>query len=343
MSTLIAFIVVFGTIVFIHELGHFLVAKLAGVKVFEFSLGFGPQLIRKRIGETVYSLRLLPLGGFVKLAGMDEAEELEDAVTDDDPRNFNRKPLAWRMATIAAGPTMNFLLAIILFTVFYMTVVVPPTIGFVAPDSAAEQGGVQSGDEIIAINGQSVDTSQEIVKKIQQSAERPLTLTVQRGNETVTLEVTPQGVEGQGRLGVDIYDEKPQYPLGQSLVAGTVQTYRVTKELVVSLYRMVTRKMPAELAGPIGIVQVVGQAANQGLVNLLLLAAVLNINLGLLNFLPVPVLDGGWLVILGIEAIRRKPLAPEHRGIAQFIGLALLILLMVFATFKDITRLNIFS
>lgn len=343
MSTLLAFIVVFGTIVFIHELGHFMVAKLAGVKVFEFSLGFGPQILHKRLGETVYSLRLLPLGGFVKLAGMDEAEEAEDDISVDDPRSFNNKPLPWRMATIAAGPLMNFVLAILLFSVFYMTVVVPPTIGLVAPDSAAEQGGVKAGDEIMAINGQAVNTTQEIVETIQQSAERPLVLTVKRGSETVDLEVTPKGVEGQGRLGVDIYDEKPQYPLGQSLIAGAQQTYRVTKELVVSLYRMITRQMPAELAGPIGIVQVVGQAANQGIVNLLLLAAVLNINLGLLNFLPVPVLDGGWLVILGIEAIRRKPLAPEHRGIAQFIGLALLILLMVFATFKDITRLNIFS
>lgn len=341
LNTFIAFVLVFGTIVFFHELGHFVVAKLAGVQVYEFALGFGPAIFKAKPGETAYSIRLFPLGGFVKLAGMDESEEAEEPISPDDPRNFNNKAIPVRMATIAAGPLMNFFLAMVMFAIYFMLIVVPPTIALVEPGSAADQAGFRAGDELVAIDNQKVETTGQVISIIQDSPEQILSIQVRRGDSLITLDVAPTDVNGAGRLGVDIQD-KPQLPLIPSIIEGIRLTGHVSRELVVSLVRMVTGQMQADLAGPVGIFQIVGEAANQGLANLLFLAALLNINLGLLNLLPVPVLDGGWLVLLGLEGVRGKPIAPEHRGIAQFIGLALLILLMVFATFQDLSRL-IFS
>ncbi len=343
MSTLIAFVLVFGTIVFFHEMGHFLVAKLVGIRVYEFSLGFGPGLVTKKLGETLYSIRAMPLGGFVKLAGMDEpVDEDAEIVPDTDSRSFANKPIPVRMATIAAGPLMNFVLAILLFGLYFMLVVVPPTITMVEPGSPADSVGLRPGDAFVAVNEEQVSNTDDVVNVIQRSGSEQILLTVERAGERIQLSVVPDGAPGEGRIGVYI-DEKPQLPLGQSIMAGLMQTVRMTQELVSVLGRMVTGQMEAEIAGPIGIYQAVGETARQGYANLLLLAAVLNINLGLLNLLPVPILDGGWLVLLGIEGVRGKPVNPEYRGIAQFIGLALLILLMVFATFKDITRLDFFS
>ncbi len=342
MSTFVAFILIFGTIVFFHELGHFVVAKLAGVKVYEFALGFGPVIVQTQPGETKYSLRIFPVGGFVKLAGMDESEDSEDSIASDDPRSFNNKSLFVRMATIAAGPFMNFFLAVAIFTIYFMIVLVPPTIFFVEPGFPADQAGLRPGDQFVTINNQSVESTEQIIGMIKKSPGQELLITVLRENETRTFTVVPESENGQGRLGIHI-DDKPQLPFNQSMRAGIVQTGRFTQELIVSLVRMITGHIKPEIAGPIGIYQLVGDFAQQGIANLLILAAMLNINLGLLNLLPIPVLDGGWLVIFGFEAIRGRPLAQEHRGIAQFIGFALLLLLMVFATFKDLMRLDIFS
>lgn len=342
MTTLIAFVVIFGTIVFFHELGHFTVAKMAGIQVYEFALGFGPALFSRRWGETKYSIRALPLGGFVKMAGMDEAESLEDETEPDDPRNFHNKSLGWRMGTIAAGPLMNFVLAMVLFVVYFMLVTIPPTITLIEVGSVAEQAGFLPGDQFVAIDGVPVSETQQIVEFIKAAPGREITIAVERNKEILSIPVTPTDKKGEGVLGVGI-DAKPQYPFSTSVKASVIQTWRMTTQLVKDLGQMITGKQEAQISGPIGIVQIVGQTARQGLSSLLLLAIILNINLGLLNLLPVPVLDGGWIVILAIEAVRGKPLAPEHRGIAQFIGLALLLLLMVFATIKDISRLNLFS
>ncbi|NLJ80552.1 MAG: RIP metalloprotease RseP [Firmicutes bacterium] len=341
MLTFIAFVVVFGTIVFFHELGHFLVAKLAGIKVYEFALGFGPALFSTPWGETKYSLRAFPLGGFVKMAGMDKPQEY-DQEEEDEQRSFHQKPLPWRLSTIAAGPLMNFVLAILLFTIYFMLITVPPTITMVEPGSPAESAGLLPGDRFVSLNQQEVSETEQIITLIQASPEREMTIVVKRQQQLITVPVTPVNENGKGILGVGI-DSKPQYPFLTSLQAGFTQTWQVTRQLISDLSKMITGKQKAELSGPIGIVQIVGETAKQGLPNLLLLAIILNINLGLLNLLPVPVLDGGWLLILVVEAIRGKPLAPEARGVAQFIGLALLLLLMIFATIKDISRLNLFS
>ncbi|NLJ73776.1 MAG: RIP metalloprotease RseP [Firmicutes bacterium] len=342
MTTLIAFIVIFGTIVFVHELGHFTVAKMAGIRVYEFSLGFGPTLGSKKWGETKYSIRALPLGGFVKMAGMDKPETIDDEIEADDPGSFQNKSLAWRIATIAAGPLMNFVFAVVLFAIYFMLVTIPPTITLIEVDSPAEQAGFLPGDQFVAVDDVPVDSTQQIVNLIQAAPDREINVTVKRNTDVLDIPVTPLNKEEKGVIGVGI-DSKPQYPFFTSVSAAVTQTGHMTNQLVHDLGQMIVGKQKAEISGPIGIVQIVGQTARHGLPSLLLLAVILNINLGLLNLLPVPVLDGGWIVILAIEAIRGKPLAPEHRGIAQFIGLALLLLLMVFATIKDISRLNLFS
>ncbi|HHT72494.1 MAG TPA: RIP metalloprotease RseP [Firmicutes bacterium] len=342
MLTLAAFVVVFGTIVLFHELGHFLVAKLAGIRVFEFAIGFGPKVAGVRWGETTYSLRLFPLGGFVKMAGMDEAEDIRDDVDQDDPRSFANKSLPWRLSTIAAGPFMNFVLAILLFTIYFSLAVVPPTITQIEQHAPAYQAGLHPGDEFVEINGKPVKTSEDVVAIIQAHPGEELSVLVKRSGQFLTIPVTPKEADGKGVIGVAI-DYKPRFPLGVSLQAGFTQTWQMAGQLITGLVHMVTGKVEPNLSGPIGIAQIVGQSARQGLASLLILAVVLNVNLGLLNLLPVPILDGGWLVILIVEALRGKPLAPESRGIAQFVGLAVLILLMLFATFQDISRLNWFS
>lgn len=342
MLTLVAFIVVFGTIVLVHELGHFTVAKLAGIQVYEFAIGFGPVLGSWVGGETKYSLRAFPLGGFVKMAGMDEPEDGVNDLEADDERSFHSKSLPWRLGTIAAGPMMNFVFAILLFVIYFMLVLVPPTITLVETNSPAAQAGFLPGDLFVQINQEEVTTTERIIELIDASAGQEMEVVVKRENELLTLVVVPSAEDGQGRIGIGI-DSKPQYPFLTSLRHGVRQTWNFTTQLITDLGQMITGKQKAEISGPIGIVQIVGQTAKQGIPQLMILAILLNINLGLLNLLPVPVLDGGWIVILLIEAVRGKPLPPEARGIAQFIGLALLLLLMVFATFKDISRFNFFS
>ncbi|MGB4430461.1 MAG: RIP metalloprotease RseP [Limnochordia bacterium] len=344
MVTLIAFVVVFGTAVLFHELGHFLVAKASGIRVFEFAVGFGPALASTTWRGTKYSLRVFPLGGFVKMAGMDEpVDYAEDVPADDDPRSFQAKSLPVRLGTIAAGPFMNLVLAVLLFSLYFMLVTVPPMVTTVEPNSPAEIAGLLPGDTFISINGEEVIDADQVVGKIQQAAGQEIEIVVRRQGSLHTIKAVPQEVGGQGRLGFGISEAKPRYPFLTSVRAAAVQTWRLTAQLVGDITRMITGKQQVEISGPIGIVHIVGETARHGVPQLLSLAVILNINLGLLNLLPVPVLDGGWLLILVLEAIRGKPLAPETRGIAQFIGLALLIMLMLFATFKDLARFSLFS
>lgn len=340
MSTIVAFIVVFGMIVFFHELGHFLVAKLAKVVVYEFALGFGPQLIQRKFGETTYSIRLLPLGGFVKLAGMDEAENSLDSVEEDDPGNFNNKPLFIRMATIAAGPLMNFVLAAIILTLFAMLVFIPPTILSIAPDSPAELAGIRLGDQILTVQGEKATDLDEIIIAIDEAAGQNLELTINRNGDILDIIVVPEIEDGHGLIGVGL-NAKSRLGISESIASGISQTWFFTKETVLAIGGMFSGSVKPEVAGPIGIYQMVGDFAAQGIGSLMLLAAMLNVNLGLLNLLPIPVLDGGWLIIYLIEAIRGKPIKDEHRGMAQLVGLGLLLMLMVFATYSDIV--NLFS
>ncbi|MFY9297612.1 MAG: RIP metalloprotease RseP [Limnochordia bacterium] len=338
MPTIVAFILVFGTIVFFHELGHFLTAKLAGIVVYEFALGFGPRLIQKKVGATVYSIRVLPLGGFVKLAGMDEAESEADSVDERHPGNFNNKPLLVRMATIASGPLMNFLLAAAILALYAALVVIPPTIISLQPGYPAEQAGLMLEDQVIRVNDVKVRDLDHLISEIESSPGKALNLTIKRAGELIEVDVIPASEDGRGILGVGLH-AKTRAPLADAVVQGFTQMWIFTRETVSAIAGMFTGAVEPEIAGPIGIYRMVGDFAAHGIGSLMFLAAVLNVNLGLINLLPIPILDGGWLLILIVEALRGRPLKDEHRGFAQFVGLALLLMLMILATYSDLARL----
>jgi len=347
---ILPFVIVFGTIVLVHEAGHYLVARRVGIKVHEFAIGFGKALVQWKRGETVYSVRLLPLGGFVKLAGMDAAVDPEEEVPEDDERSFLRKTVAQRMATIAAGPVANFLLAFVLLFFFHWAIAVPFAVSDVLPGSPAALAGIRAGDVIMAVEGQRVSNLAELSAALQRYPNQTVTIEIERDGRRLELPVEARYDEASGRvlIGVTVMAGgmagKERLPFGQAVGQAAADTVRWTSELVAWLGRIVTgqtsgAELRDSLSGPIGIFRTVGESARLGIGYLLLLAAVLNINLGLINLLPVPVLDGGWLLFLAIEAVLGKPLKPEYQGVAQFVGLTLLLALMAFVFYLDLSRL----
>lgn len=342
LNLFVAFVIVLGPTIFFHELGHFLVAKAVGVRVHEFAMGFGPVLWKRRKGDTVYSVRGLPLGGFVKLAGMDMPEDEADMVADDDEGSFNNKTLGQRLAVIAAGPIMNLVLATLLFALYMGLVVVPPTVQVVEPQSPAAAAGLLPGDVITEVAGLKIQSIREINQIVANHQNEEIAISILREGHRLDLEITPRldPEIDRARLGVGMV-EKPRETAGRALLSGLERTYVVSRDIILAITRMISGKIEPDIAGPIGIFQLVGESASRGFFFVLFIAAVLSVNLGLFNFLPIPVLDGGWLILLIWEAIRGRPLEPEQKGIVQFIGLAFLLLLMLFATYKDLLRLDI--
>lgn len=347
---IIPFALVFGTIVLVHELGHFLVARSVGIKVHEFAVGFGRAIFSRKRGETVYSLRVFPLGGFVKMAGMDDAVDPDEEIDEEDERGFQNKALWQRMLTIAAGPLANMIFAIVLLVIFHALIMVPFTVADVLPGSPAEQAGVLPGDHIISVQDEPVSDLEGLSGVLQQYPDETVRFAVERDGQPLELPVRAEKDAESDRvlIGVTVMAGglagKERMPFGQAVVQATKDTAGWTVDLLSFIGGAITGRTPAaevreNVAGPIGIVRSVGETAKMGFGYLLLLAAVLNVNLALINLLPVPVLDGGWLVFLLIEGIRGKPLKPEHQGMAQFVGLTLLLALMVFVFYLDITRL----
>ncbi|MGI6611415.1 MAG: M50 family metallopeptidase [Limnochordia bacterium] len=337
-STVLGFVVIFGLIVLFHEFGHFSAAKLAGIRVFEFALGFGPSLCQRKRGQTLYSVRAVPLGGFVKIAGMDAAPE---ACEEEVPlaETFEARPLWQRLAFVCAGPFMNFILAFVLIVIYHMAVTIPPTIQEVEVGSPAAVAGIQPGDQIVSINEQPISASEQVVGFVQPRAGTSLSLSVLRGDQPLAFVVVPR-LDPQrqvGMLGVTLFDQQRQ-PLLTSLRLGAIETYSWTLGVARVVARMISGRTRAELSGPVGIFVITGSAVQEGLGSLLRLAILLNINLGLFNLFPIPALDGFWVVLLVFEALRGKPLKPEQRGMMQFVGLALLLLLLVYATYQDVAR-----
>jgi len=341
LLTAVSFIVVFGTIVLFHELGHFLVAKAFGVRVFEFSVGIGPLLASFRRRETQYSIRALPLGGFVKLAGMDPALRSEDEISEDDARSFNNRPLWQRMAIIIAGPFMNFFLAFALIAGYYMTVYVPPTVTRVSFGSAADEAGILPGDVILAVDGQETPTAEDVIRLVRPNAGKRLVVTIRRDQRVQELVVTPRldPAAGVGLLGIEIRSQ-PRLGFVTAVSRAAGDTWRGAVGIAQAVAGMVTGRTEVDLRGPIGIIAITGEAAREGIEALITLAIGLNLNLGLLNLLPIPVLDGGWLMLLGLEGLRGRPLEPEQRGMAQFVGLVIIVLLMIYAFYQDVINLN---
>lgn len=337
MSILVA-IIVFSVVILVHELGHFLVARRVGIEVEEFSIGFGPKLVGFGAAETQFSVRLIPMGGYVKMLG-EEGDEEGSAY--DNPSSYQNKSPLQRMAVIAAGPVMNFALALVIFILIFGVIggitLNEPRIGDVMPSMPAEAAGLQAGDEVVSIDSQEMALWTDIQKYIRANPSKTLNFTVRRGGELLNIAVTPRMGETYSEVG--IAPPKGRLSILASIKEGFVQTFHLTKEIIKSLVGIVTRKVPADdITGPIGIVYFVGQAAQAGLVNVLYLAALISVNLGLFNLLPIPALDGSKLMFLGIELIRKRPLDPRKESIVHLVGFALLISLMVLVMYRDIVR-----
>lgn len=349
MLTALAVIFVFGSMVMIHEFGHFAVARMAGIKVMEFSFGFGPKLLGYQGKETLYAWRLIPLGGFVRLYGMDpEPDEHGEAqiAPADNARSFMNKKVWQRMAVIAAGPIMNFILAMLLFIGVFAYLGLPTqaqgnTVGSLVQGKAAEKAGILAGDQIVAVNGQSTANWNVLTDVIHARPNQSLKITLERGGVrrtlTVATEKDPQ--TGYGMIGIAPEVVYQRVSILEAIRLGWEQTFQFTKFILVAIVEMITGKIPAQVGGPVAIAQAIGQGAQEGLANLLGLTAVLSIQLGLLNLFPIPALDGSRLVFLAVERLRGKPLNPERENLIHLVGFVLLLVVMLAVTYHDILQL----
>jgi len=353
MSTnIFAFVIVLGILVFFHELGHFLVARLFGVGVEKFSLGFGPRLIGKKIGITDYRISAVPLGGFVKMVGEDPTAEMDP---EDIPISFTHKHVFKRIAIVSAGPLFNLLLAVLIFFAIFQisgTFILEPSIGGVQEKSPAFEAGLQAGDRIAAIDGTSISSWDEMAALITASAGRTLSLTVQRPEwGEIAVSVTPRASKSKNLFGEEI----ERYIIGvssagdvrnhklnpvESLVESIKQTYSITRLTIVSIVKLIQGTVSTKtLGGPIMIAELAGQQAREGAMNLVFFIALLSINLAIINFLPIPVLDGGHIMFFLVEAVIGRPVNTRMREIAQQAGIFILIMLMIFVFYNDISRI----
>jgi regulator of sigma E protease len=352
LISIVSVVVLLAVLIFVHEFGHFIMAKLAGVGVLKFSLGFGPRLIGKKAGETEYLISLIPLGGYVKLLG-----ESEDDVSpnDDLKRSFMEQSPGKRMGIVVAGPAFNFLLAIIIFTFAYMWGVHVPIakIGHVQEGSSAYKATIQDGDVITAIDGRKIHHWSDMAEFINASGGRNLNMTINRQGAKLDIQVRPSLLKVKNIFG----EEVDSYKIGITPSSETVlerlnpagafiealkQTWMVSKLTLMSIIKMLQGVIsPKTLGGPIMIAQIAGVQAREGLIPFILFMALLSINLAVLNLLPVPVLDGGHLLFYLVEIVTGKKINLKWRERAQQVGFALLIILMVFVLIMDLERLNI--
>lgn len=361
---IIPFLFVLTIVVFFHELGHFLVARLCGVRVLTFSVGFGPELLgfNDRHG-TRWKIAAIPLGGYVKFYGDENAASVPDqeAVSSMSPgerrESFFYQSVGRRAAIVAAGPIANFILAIAIFAavfMFYGKQSTTPRVDTIQPESAAAAAGFQPGDTVLAIDGRKIDSFGDMQRIVSVSAGQPLTVTIERGGVRQDLKATPALREikdnfgNTHRIGVlgisrsmapgDVKFEKAG-PV-QAVWLGTQETWFVIERTLSYLGGVIVgREAADQLGGPIRIAQVSGQVATAGFVALINLAAILSVSIGLLNLFPVPLLDGGHLLFYAIEAIRGRPLSERAQEFGFRVGLAIVLMLMIFATFNDIIHL----
>jgi regulator of sigma E protease len=360
----VPFLFVLTIVVFFHELGHFLMARLCGIKVLVFSIGFGPEIVgfNDRYG-TRWKISAVPLGGYVKFFGDDNAASMPGqaaaaSMSDADRKDsFMFQPVRSRAAVVAAGPVANFVLAIAIFAAIFMTVGKQTTsarVDTVQPASAAEAAGFKPGDLVTAINGEKIDSFSDMQRIVSISAGETLSIDVDRGGAPINLKATPQlkelkdnfgNVHRLGVLGIsrsmspgDIKTEKAG-PL-RAIVMGAQETWFVVDRTLAYIGGVfVGREAADQLGGPIRIAQVSGQVATAGFTALIHLTAILSVSIGLLNLFPIPLLDGGHLLFYTIETIRGRPLSERAQEVGFRIGLAVVVMLMIFATFNDILRL----
>lgn len=332
MQTIIVALAVFGLLVIFHELGHFCVAKAAGIKIHEFAIGMGPRLFNYKGKETEYTLRALPIGGYVKMEGEDEAS--------NDDRSFSKKSVPVRMAVLFAGSFMNFVLGMLLFTLLFFSVgYTTTTLGEVFPGTPAAVAGLQEGDKVTHINSEKIDTWQHLVETIGKSEGNPLEFRIVRDGETLSKTITPVINEETGNLSIGI-GTKIERSLGGAFKAGLDNVIMIMREIINFLRQLVLRQAGTDqLVGPMGIISMVGEAARAGWLNVVFLAGLISINLGIMNLLPIPALDGSRILFLFVELFRGKPVDPEKEGMIHLVGFGLLIMLMLFVTWQDILRL----
>jgi regulator of sigma E protease len=342
LQTILTFLAVLSVLVLAHELGHFVVAKRAGIKVQEFGFGYPPRLFGIKLGETVYSINLLPLGGFVRMLGENGAP--------DDPRAFASKPKRVRAAVLIAGSAMNLLLVPLLFSAALM--IGEPVqcddcgrvqIYSVQPGSPAERAGLHDGDVFVSLDGQPIRDTTDVRNVVHGAADREIEAVVRRDGKDTTLHLTPRagGTDNQPTIGIQLGPEvvTVRHPIWEAVPLGVQRTWDVLRAFVAGLGQMVTREAPADLAGPVGIAQMTGQAARAGWVYLIQFTAFLSLNLAVLNMLPVPGLDGARLAFVAVEGLRGRRVNPQTEGVIHFIGLMVLLTLMVYVSFNDVRRL----
>ncbi len=359
-QTMLAFIFVLSVIVFIHEFGHYFVAKLCGVKVNVFSVGFGKELLgwNDKSG-TRWKISVLPLGGYVKMFG-DASEastpdsDLLSGMSDEEKKvAFHFKPLYQKMLVVAAGPIANFLLTIIIFVYFIMSNGLPsidPVVGKLMPNSAASEAGLQVGDRVVSIDGNKVSSFNDISYLVSTNLGTPVTLIIKRGSEELNVTLTPKIFEDEDGLGnkisrplIGIKSGDIRYEnvgfvhaVGESVR----RTYLLCESSLKVMGQMITGKRDTkDLKGPVGIAQLSGQAAEKGVNTVLWLIALISANLGLMNLLPVPVLDGGHLLYYSFEAVSGRPLAQKIQEYGFRLGFGLVAMLMAFTLLNDLRKL----
>ena len=342
LLTIVSAVFVFGLLVLVHEWGHFITAKMTNMRVDEFAIGFGPKLISWQKGETLYALRAIPLGGFNRIAGMDLDEEENDA----GDRAYFKRPIWARMIVILAGSVMNFVLPVILFFLIFLCVGVQtpstePIVGAVMANRPAASAGLMAGDRITSINGQTINEWANISEVFKDSAGKPFEVTYLRGDESRHTTVIPVLDESSNRVVIGIQGSviSQEVSIGEAASLSVEKTWRIFKAMLEALAMLVTKEgASSELSGPIGVAQMAGEVAQHGFIPLLNFAAFLSLNLGIVNLLPVPALDGGHFITLVIEAVRGKQMSKKAMYYIQAVGVVILMSLMIFATFNDITR-----
>ena len=329
--TIIYAILIFCLLIFVHELGHFIVAKLSGVRVNEFAIGMGPAIFKKQKGETLYAVRVFPIGGYCAMEGEDE--------DSDDPAAFNNKPAWKRACVLAAGSFMNLVTCIVLLIIIAFAIgQASTTISEVAPGSPAEKAGVMAGDTVVAVDGTAINEWDDLIQAIGYSKEDTAQVEVLRDGEDITLTTDLEYDKEAGRNLIGISTVMKRNP-GKAVVAGFTNTGKMTVMMYDVLRQLFVGKVSvSDLSGPVGIVYATNEAAKSGIIYVVYLAALLSLNLAIINMLPFPALDGGRLLFLVIRLFTGKRVSDETEGKIHFIGICLLFALMIYVTFNDVLK-----
>lgn len=333
MITIISSIIIFLLVILIHEFGHFIVAKMNGVSVLEFSIGMGPKLFQRESNGTLYSLRVLPVGGYCQLEGEDEE--------NDSPNSLNNQSPLVRLKVILAGAIMNFILAFILLILLMSVSRVSTEVSGVIKDSPAYSSGIQTGDQIVSINGENVSDGEELLKSIKES-QGDLNIGVIRGSQSKNIKVTPRLENNIRKIGVNFQEEYniKNFSIVKGFKKGLITFLNLTGMLYKFLGMLITGQLGlGGVSGPVGVVKEIGNAAKTGVANLIFLLAYININLGVFNLLPIPALDGGRAIFILIEMLFGKKISQEKEGYIHMVGLILLLALIAIVTIKDVIKL----